>query len=507
MIRVARVSIALPFLVFAGCSGGDPTPPATSSVSEAIIGGVTDSGTGAHPSVVMLTNPGGACTGSLIAPKLVLTARHCVSQNITQGIGCDIYGTSSNGDHVGADYSPSSFSIYTGVNPNWGSPVAKGAQLFHVSGKNLCNDDIALIVLDKAVTGLTPLPIRLDFGPQIGELLTAVGYGAVNDNQVGAGTRRRRANVPVRSVGQDWNELNGVGEFSTGQAVCSGDSGGPVFSPAGGVIGIASRVSNCSDPNASAKYVRLDYHKDLILQAFAAAGASPVLEPGTAPTPPTPKDVGESCKTGADCKSFLCGQGSICSQFCSGTSCPTGTYCADSTIVISGQSVQENTCVKLPASTACEQCRAGDCVNVTTTCLNNPDCKAILDCADACSDSACLQGCQAGHAGGADDYDSLSYCACQTCPTECANLCTGTGGSGGAGGAPSGGSGGVGAAGGGGVGNVGGFAGAAGAPQTTNSSSGSSGGCSTSGGRAPNAPWWALLGLAAVLVRRRRRVS
>ncbi len=79
------------------------------------MGGVDDT---AHPAVVLLTNPGGNCTASLIAPNLVLTARHCVAQNVTQGIGCDINGKSTNGDHVGANYAASSMKVFTGLQPN-----------------------------------------------------------------------------------------------------------------------------------------------------------------------------------------------------------------------------------------------------------------------------------------------------------------------------------------------------------------------------------------------------
>ena len=54
--------------------------------------------------VVLVADPRGNCTASLIAPNLVLTARHCVAQNVTQGIGCDINGKSTNGDHAGNNY-------------------------------------------------------------------------------------------------------------------------------------------------------------------------------------------------------------------------------------------------------------------------------------------------------------------------------------------------------------------------------------------------------------------
>lgn len=505
-------ALLCPFLF--GCSSEPPIPSPVDESQEAIIGGVDDSGTGAHPAVVMLVNGNGACTASLIAPKLVLTARHCVSQNLQPGIGCDIYGNSTNGNHVGNDFSPGSFDVFTGVNPNFGSPAASGAQLFHPPGQNLCNNDIALLVLDKAIA-TTPLKVRLDWGPQEGELTTAVGYGSINDAQQGSGKRRRRTNVPVYTAGQDWNHLTGAGELAVGQAACAGDSGGPVISTGGAVIGVASRVANCNDPNTSAKYVRLDYHKALILQAFAAAGASPSHEAGSPPTPPPKKQIGEGpCTTGADCASALCqtAGSSHCTDFCAQSGCNTaGMYCADGQIAISGGTIEEKFCTPIPTGTPCEQCRATDCVNLVTTCLNDAECSALLACADQCGDPTCHDACVAQHPGGADDYESLRECTCQSsCPSVCSHQCTGIGGAGGSAGAGgiAGAGGSAGTAGSGATGGSGGVGAAAGVGGTTETpaSSGQSGrqGCSASAAPASGASLAWLAAALCVLARRRR---
>src|SRR5262245_57572480 len=40
------------------------------------------------------------CSGALVAPNLVLTARHCVSRAVTATPSCDARGRSHNGDHL-----------------------------------------------------------------------------------------------------------------------------------------------------------------------------------------------------------------------------------------------------------------------------------------------------------------------------------------------------------------------------------------------------------------------
>src|SRR5258706_1002883 len=48
------------------------------------------------------------CSGAMVAPNLVLTARHCVAQAITAMPACDSMGRSHNGAHLGGDLDPQS---------------------------------------------------------------------------------------------------------------------------------------------------------------------------------------------------------------------------------------------------------------------------------------------------------------------------------------------------------------------------------------------------------------
>lgn len=306
---IARGQGVVAAALLAACSGapgeandGEPAR----STSQAIYGGQPDNDARQNQGVVSLRIGDGAqfelCSASLIAPNVVLTARHCVSVNTTTTVACDENGASGNGDQLGADMVASTIHVYLGAAPNFtGVPAASGKAIFHSQTNVICNADMALVVLDKNVTGVTPLKVRLTGATATGEMVRAVGYGQ-NDQQLPIGTRLRKDNVGILAVGKKVSTnmtALATNEFEVGLSICQGDSGGPAISEtSGAVVGVVSRGGNCTDTFGHI-YTSLTGSASVFQQAFALAGGAPTDENGTVPPPPAP-DAGVGTGGGTD---------------------------------------------------------------------------------------------------------------------------------------------------------------------------------------------------------------
>ncbi|HEY4244377.1 MAG TPA: trypsin-like serine protease [Kofleriaceae bacterium] len=212
-----------------------------------VVGGQTASA-GQWPDAVAVIGATGTCTGTLIAPDLVLTAGHC--GDITpQQVVANSTNYNVNGERRNVT------AVYT--YPNWSGTY-----------------DAAVLRLAAPYTAFSPrgIGVACTFdGIADGTMVHLVGFGLTTTDATGTNTLLYEAVAPVTdpdcsggdgcraSIAPGGELVAGGGGIDT----CNGDSGGPLYldTPRGTfVVGVVSRgVSASSEPCGDGGiYVRTD---------------------------------------------------------------------------------------------------------------------------------------------------------------------------------------------------------------------------------------------------------
>ena len=316
----------------AGCSGLtdgelDSEAPETElelgQTEEAIVRGQTENGRNyvmnlriEYQSVDLSTGVQnvGFCSSVLFAPRVLLTAAHCINPVRNAGTPDEFVDTPVRilayvGNNFAADFAA------LGADPFTAIPAAPAASRFMAADswethpnfdQATLFPDLAAVYLDRQPklppnnTIVDPLPVgRTRLGSaNVGQLMTIVGYGASKSNDAlgtsveGVGVKRRGTSpfvgAPVfnplppdphpgllnATVRNGLMQLNGKAPNSN---ACAGDSGGPAIRNVGGqdfVFGISSWGGNfCED---FSYYTRLDPFLPFVDNSYLKGGQAPV---------------------------------------------------------------------------------------------------------------------------------------------------------------------------------------------------------------------------------------
>ncbi len=289
-----------PLLILLLCGACAPEPgpaEASSATPQAITGGVPDDGDGG--AVALIRDGRVYCSGALVAPRVVLTAGHCLAVRRPD-------------------------SVFVGADPQQGGEVVAvlDTRLHPQFMLASLSKDIGLVLLDRPLAvapwPLWPQPFDDSFR---GRTIRLVGFGLTASGDVTPPRKRQGVSVISGFTDLDFTF------HPTPSQTCSGDSGSPALATLYGIeylIGVTSRGDpGCSDFGSD---TRVDPYLDDFVTPYLLATAERAA------------DVGDRCFYDENCRSGICVEPAdrpsfhYCSKPCGdqarpSTGCPKAMRC------------------------------------------------------------------------------------------------------------------------------------------------------------------------------------
>jgi MYXO-CTERM domain-containing protein len=387
--------------------GADPVPLPIASQSSAIQGGTTDTADTFSVGIIQaedIQNDMVAyCTGVMLGPNLVATARHCVAELSSTTIDC---ATST----FGSPYPASDIYITTStiIDPHTLTAYNNSVSTIIVpsgAGEDtVCGNDIALLILGEPIS--LPQYVVPTINPpmtssQYETTVTAIGYGVDTPTDTAgtsAGTRRIKENVALECIPNDPNPSESAlncfvtnptqapmyltaSEFMSGDSTCEGDSGSGAFEQSNFnagkwvAFGVLSRGGTSTDGTTCIQpiYSRFDAWGSMLasgatlaasMGGYAVPSWAMNLDAGTGASTSSGSEAGASGGGGASSGGTGdAATSSGSSGAANGASCETGSMCA-SGICASVSSSSSGLCASACDGGSCTgdfTCQAGYC--------------------------------------------------------------------------------------------------------------------------------------------------
>lgn len=430
----AAVALALALSLGFGCAA----EPLVDGSERAIVDGTFEEGRPEVVFIALFAGGGlGQCTGTLIAPRVVLTAKHCVR----------------NGSQDAA--APArNFRVFIGSSQRSFTEQLSVSEVRAAPGSWDIQDatDVATLILSSPAQGAEPAEVSFDSPFRLqATTLTSVGFGQTPSGSTGT--------KMTQNTTMDFVQGNFI---FVRPSICQGDSGGPLFGEDGRVWGVASfGYSNdgsqprCGSPGA---YNALNLHREFIEDSIEASGlcipseevCNGVDDDCNEQIDEGCLDLGAECERDDQCYGGLCAaaEGDVarcttgCNPLAPTEGCGGGMHCerrADNFcegVCVSGEAGMLPIEAECTSHTECatafcvdpgdgrQRCLA-PCVGGGNVCLSGEACAAAIGSCGACVAAEIVRGTRGPGEPCLEDTDcSTNFCFHDEGLSYCTNTCT-----------------------------------------------------------------------------------